>query len=48
MAEPVAKLAAITMNCADMAELAEFWSGLLGGKIIYRSEKAIVVHRTAR
>lgn len=39
----VASMAAITLNCADVEALANFWAELLGGEIVYRSEQVIAL-----
>jgi hypothetical protein len=43
MPEPVASLAVTTLNCADPESLAEFWLGLLGGRVTYRGDVVVVI-----
>ncbi|MCM6775251.1 VOC family protein [Nocardia sp. CDC159] len=39
-----ARLALISLDCADEEELASFWARLLGGEIVYRTDNVALVH----
>jgi len=39
----VARTGVVTLDCADPAELADFWAAMLGGEIVYTSAMAAVV-----
>ena len=36
-AEPIARFAGVSLDCADPAALADFYLGLLGGQMLWRS-----------
>ncbi len=36
-AEPIARFAGVSLDCADPAVLADFYLGLLGGQVLWRS-----------
>jgi|SRR5277367_1430198 hypothetical protein len=36
-AEPIARFAGVSLDCADPAALADFYLGLLGGQVLWRS-----------